>query len=196
MEGQVVTLAILEAGQLLGDAGTTSLQTDLDGYIEHDHEIRLQAAGDPLLDGGQDLEIDAAAVALIGHRRGRIAVTDDDIATLKVFAAMLLLPLLYIVIAIAVGVNFGFWWGLLVLIGLPFSFFASVRLMEAEAGLFTSMQSLLRLTRLGSELDELRTMRAELVSTVRQVAERLADPDMPRMFTERDFGAPESKRSK
>ncbi len=128
-------------------------------------------------------------VSLVGER---FSYEMDDIATLKVFATMLLLPLLYVIVAIAVGVNFGFWWGLLVLIALPFSFFASVRLMEAEAGLFTSMQSLLRLTRLGGDLDDLRTMRTDLVTTVRQVVERSADPDVPRMFTERDFGAPES----
>jgi glycerol-3-phosphate O-acyltransferase/dihydroxyacetone phosphate acyltransferase len=128
-------------------------------------------------------------VSLAGER---FSYEMDDIATLKVFATMLLLPLLYFVVAIAVGVNFGAWWGLLVLIGLPFSFFASVRLIEAEAGLFSSMQSVLKLSRLGSELDDLRNMRSELVTTVRQVADRLADPEMPRMFTGKDFGTPES----
>jgi len=128
-------------------------------------------------------------VALVGER---FSYEMDDIATLKVFSTMLLLPLLYAVVAIIVGFNFGLWWALFALIALPFSFFASVRLMEAEAGLFTSMQSLFRLARLGSEVDDLRTTRAELATMVREVVEQRADPDLPRMFTGEDFATPES----
>ena len=111
----------------------------------------------------------------------------DDIATLKVFATILLLPLLYIVIAIVVGIYFGVWWALVAVMALSFSFFASVRLIEAEAGLLISMLSILRLTRLGSEVDDLRATRATLVGKVRALAERLADPNMPRIFTDQDF---------
>ena len=128
-------------------------------------------------------------VALVGER---FSYEMDDIATLKVFSTMLLLPLLYAVVAMIVGYNFGLWWALFALIALPFSFFASVRLMEAEAGLFTSMQSLLRLARLGGEVDDLRTTRAELAMMVRELVERRADPDLPRMFTGEDFATPES----
>lgn len=128
-------------------------------------------------------------VALVGER---FSYEMDDIATLKVFSTMLLLPLLYAVVAMIVGYNFGLWWALFALIALPFSFFASVRLMEAEAGLFTSMQSLLRLARLGGEVDDLRTTRAELAMMVRELVEQRADPDLPRMFTGEDFATPES----
>ena len=128
-------------------------------------------------------------VALVGER---FSYEMDDIATLKVFSTMLLLPLLYAVVALIVGFNLGLWWALFGLIALPFSFFASVRLMEAEAGLFTSMQSLFRLARLGSEVDDLRTTRAELATMVREVVEQRADPDLPRMFTGEDFATPES----
>jgi hypothetical protein len=117
----------------------------------------------------------------------RFSYEMDDIATLKVFATILLLPLLYIGIGIAVGVNFGFWWALVAVVALSFSFFASIRLIEAEAGLLISMLSILKLTRLGSEVDELREIRSELVSKIRALAERLADPDMPRLFTDKDF---------
>lgn len=120
----------------------------------------------------------------------RFSYEMDDIATLKVFATILLLPLLYLAIAVFVGMNFGAWWAFISIIALSFSFFASVRLIEAEAGLLISMLSILRLTRLGSDIDELRATRAVLVSTVRALAERLADPDMPRIFTERDFNSP------
>jgi len=128
-------------------------------------------------------------VALVGER---FSYEMDDIATLKVFSTMLLLPLLYGVVAMVAGFNFGMWWALFALIALPFSFFASVRLMEAEAGLFTSMQSLLRLARLGGEVDDLRTTRAELAKMVRELVEQRADPELPRMFTGEDFATPES----
>jgi hypothetical protein len=122
----------------------------------------------------------------------RFSYEMDDVATLKVFATILLLPLLYLVIAIFVGMNFGFWWALLTVVALTFSFFASVKLIEAETSLFVSMISVLRLTRLGSEVDDLRKTRAELVERIRMLVERMADPDMPRMFTKDDFQQPQT----
>lgn len=112
----------------------------------------------------------------------------DDIATLKVLATILLLPFIYLVIALLVGINFGGWWALATMIVLPFSFVASVRLIEAEAGLLMSMLSILRLTRLGSEVADLRKARTALVNKVRALADRLADPTLPRMFEAEDFG--------
>ena len=121
----------------------------------------------------------------------RFSYEMDDVATLKVFATILLLPLLYIAIAIYVGLNFGLWWAMIAILALLFSFFASVRLIEAEAGLLVSMLSILRLTRLGSEVDDLRELRASLVTKVRHLADRLADPELQRFFTEKDFGKTE-----
>ncbi|MCH7893607.1 MAG: 1-acyl-sn-glycerol-3-phosphate acyltransferase [Proteobacteria bacterium] len=118
----------------------------------------------------------------------RFSYEMDDIATLKVFSTILLLPLLYTIIAIFVGVNFGFWWALIAAIALMVSSFASVRLIEAEVGLLVSMLSVLRLTRLGSEIDDLRATRAVLVGKIRALTNRLADPDLPRLFTDKDFG--------
>ncbi|MDH4257069.1 MAG: hypothetical protein OEX13_21435, partial [Gammaproteobacteria bacterium] len=117
----------------------------------------------------------------------RFSYEYDDVATLKVFATILLLPLLYVLIAVFVGVNFGAVWALLAMIALTFSFFISVRLIEAEAGLLFSLVSLLRLTRLGQELEDLRATRAGLVARVRELANRFADPDVPRIFTDDDF---------
>ena len=117
----------------------------------------------------------------------RFSYEMDDVATLKVFATILLLPLLYIGIAIGVGMNFGFWWALAAVVALSFSFFASIRLIEAEAGLLISMLSILKLTRLGSEVEALRETRTDLVRKIRALAERLADPDIPRLFTNKDF---------
>ena len=122
----------------------------------------------------------------------RFSYEMDDVATLKVFATILLLPLMYGIIAVFVGINFGFWWALLTIVALTFSFFASVKLIEAETSLLVSMLSVLRLTRLGSEVKDLRSIRAGLVERIRQLAERMADPDTQRMFTQADFGAANS----
>ncbi len=118
----------------------------------------------------------------------RFSYEMDDIATLKVFATILLLPVIYLIIAIVVGMYFGIWWAAVAMIALSFSFVASVRLIEAEAGLFISMLSVLRLTRLGSEVENLRATRTALVNKVRALADRLADPTLPRMFAAQDFG--------
>jgi glycerol-3-phosphate O-acyltransferase/dihydroxyacetone phosphate acyltransferase len=118
----------------------------------------------------------------------RFSYEMDDIATLKVFATILLLPVIYLIIAIVVGMYFGIWWATVAMIALSFSFVASVRLIEAEAGLFISMLSVLRLTRLGSEVENLRATRTALVNKVRALADRLADPTLPRMFAAQDFG--------
>ncbi len=117
----------------------------------------------------------------------RFSYEQDDIATLKVFATILLLPLLYILAAVVVGMNFGSWWALAALLVLPLSFFFSVRLIEAEVSLFVSLLSLLRLTRLGSEVHELRQIRMALVSQVRDFVEQHTDPDLPRIFYPGDF---------
>ena len=123
----------------------------------------------------------------------RFSYEMDDIATLKVLATILLLPVIYLVIAVVVGMYFGFWWALLAMIALPFSFVASVRLIEAEIGLLMSMMSVLRLTRLGNELEDLRATRTALVNQVRTLADRLADPTVPRMFAAQDFSKPVDK---
>lgn len=117
----------------------------------------------------------------------RFSYEMDDVATLKVFATILLLPILYLIIAILIGVNFGFWWSFAAIIGLTVSFFASVRLIEAEAGLFLSVLSVLRLARLGSEVDDLRATRKVLVTQVRALVDRLAPTETARMFTSKDF---------
>lgn len=117
----------------------------------------------------------------------RFSYEVDDVATLKVFATILLLPVLYIGIAIGIGMHFGVWWATVSVVALTFSFFVSIWLVEAEAGLLISMLSILRVARLGSEFDDLRKTRAALVLRVRALVERLADPDMPRIFAQSDF---------
>ena len=116
----------------------------------------------------------------------------DDIATLKVLATMLLLPVLYLSVGIYVGVTFGGWWALVTVLVLSFSFFASMRLIEAETSLLVSALSILRVTRLSKEVDELRATRARLVDEVRQLVDKMTTPDIERMFTTEDFQEPPS----
>jgi glycerol-3-phosphate O-acyltransferase/dihydroxyacetone phosphate acyltransferase len=122
--------------------------------------------------------------ATIGER---FSYEMDDVATLKVFATILLLPVLYAAIAIFVGMTFGAWWAIAAVLALSFSFIASVQLIEAEAGLFLSVISLFRLTRLGREVSDLRAMREGLVRKIRERVERKVDPGMERLFTAKDF---------
>jgi glycerol-3-phosphate O-acyltransferase/dihydroxyacetone phosphate acyltransferase len=117
----------------------------------------------------------------------RFSYEMDDVATLKVFATILLLPVLYIAIAIFVSLTLGVWWAIAVVVGLALSFSASVRIIEAEAGILVSMMSVARLARLDSEVEELRATRAMLVTKVRALVDKHSDPAMPRMFTEKDF---------
>lgn len=119
----------------------------------------------------------------------RFSYEMDDVATLKVFATILLLPLLYLTIAVLVWNAFGFLWAIVAIAGLTFSFFASVRLIEAEASLLMSMVSILRLTRLRAELEDLRETRARLVEQVRKLVDRLADAETPRIFSSTDFSS-------
>jgi glycerol-3-phosphate O-acyltransferase/dihydroxyacetone phosphate acyltransferase len=124
--------------------------------------------------------------SLVGER---FSYEMDDIATLKVFATILLLPLIYAGVATVVGVWLGWPWGVLTLGALFFSFAASIRLLEAETSLLVSMLGVLKLARFSSEVAELRRVRADLVKQVRGLADRFADPSRARLFTRDDFSS-------
>jgi len=119
----------------------------------------------------------------------RFSYEMDDIATLKVFATILLLPLIYAGVAMLVGLTLGWPWGVATLVLLFFSFAASIRLLEAETNLLVSMLGVLKLARFSSEVAELRRIRAELVDQVRDLADRFADPSRARLFTRDDFSS-------
>jgi glycerol-3-phosphate O-acyltransferase/dihydroxyacetone phosphate acyltransferase len=119
----------------------------------------------------------------------RLSYEMDDVATLKVFAVILLLPVLYIAVAVFTAVQFGPWWGLALFVALPFSFFASVRLIEAEVGLILSIVSLLRLGRFRGDVQDLRNTRVALVERIRRRVEQSVDPEVKRIFTEQDFAS-------
>ncbi len=117
----------------------------------------------------------------------RFSYEQDDVATLKVFATVALLPVLYLLIGIVTWQNAGPWWALGVVVGLSVSFTASVWLIEAQAYLLFSIISILRRTRLRTEIEALRGIRARLADEVRDLANRFADPSKPRIFTDDDF---------
>lgn len=119
----------------------------------------------------------------------RFSYEMDDVATLKVFATIALLPLIYVFIGVWVGSEFGWPWGVATVTGLTVSFSATIALLEAEAGLYWSAMSLFKLARLGEEVAELREQRALLVSEVRELANRFSDPAVPRIFTDEDFSS-------
>ena len=124
------------------------------------------------------------AAATIGER---FSYEQDDIATLKTFVAVLLLPLLYIGIAITIGLTAGMWWGVALLVLLPLSFVASVHMIEAEIGLLYSMLAVVRLARLGPEIEDLQATRSDLVQRIRDRVERRVDTNTDRIFTSEDF---------
>ena len=122
--------------------------------------------------------------AVVGER---FSYEMDDVATLKVFASMAVLPLLYIVVAFLIGNYFGTVWAIAAVLGLAISFSASVWVIETQAALLASLLSILRRTRLRAEIEDLQATRQRLVETVRALADRYADPDTPRIFSDRDF---------
>ena len=117
----------------------------------------------------------------------RFSYEQDDIATLKVFAAIAVLPLLYLLAAFFIGNHFGMAWAIIAVVGLTISFSASIWVIEAQATLLASMVSILRQTRLRAEIENLQARRLKLVEQVRQLVDRFADPGVPRLFSNQDF---------
>lgn len=124
------------------------------------------------------------AAAFVGER---FSYEQDDVATLKVFAAITLLPLLYLLAAFFIGNYFGAVWAVVAVVGLTISFSASIWVIEAQATLLTSMVSILRRTRLRAEIEDLQALRLKLVEQVRQLVDRFIEPGQPRLFSDKDF---------
>jgi glycerol-3-phosphate O-acyltransferase/dihydroxyacetone phosphate acyltransferase len=112
----------------------------------------------------------------------RLAEDTDDVATLKVITAVLLLPLVYLALAAATAWALGPAWGLAAAVVFPLSFFASLAVLEGQARLLLSSLGVLRAARLRGEVEALRLEREQLVARVRAAADRLADPGEERLF--------------
>lgn len=147
--------------------------------------VLLMALLTPLAVPGMLLHLPVGWVAAtLGEK---LSYEMDDVATLKVFATLALLPLLYLAIGIAVSYYFGVGWAITAVVFLTLSFSVSIWLIEAQAYLFGSMLSILRRTRLRSEINDLQQIRKRLVQEVRDRADSYADPDRPRIFDRDDF---------
>jgi 1-acyl-sn-glycerol-3-phosphate acyltransferase len=124
---------------------------------------------------------------LAAYAGDRFSYEEDDVATLKVFASLALLPTLYLLVTFLIGSYFGTIWAIIAVVGLTISFSASIWVIEAQATLLASMVSILRRTRLRAEIEDLHTTRAELVEKVRQMVNRGYDLNEPRIFSDQDF---------
>lgn len=122
--------------------------------------------------------------AVVGER---FSYEEDDIATLKVFATIALLPMLYLIATFLIGSYFGPWWAVAAVTGLTISFSASIWVIEAQATLLASMLSILRRTRLRAEIEDLHAKRLKLVEKVRLLADKYSDPGKQRLFSNQDF---------
>lgn len=122
--------------------------------------------------------------AVVGDR---FSYETDDVATLKVFAAVAILPLLYLVAAFMIGSYFGLGWALAAVVLFAISFSTSLWLIEAQATLLASVVSILRRTRLRAEIEDLQNTRSRLVTTVRELANRYADASKPRIFSNEEL---------
>ncbi|MCC7177305.1 MAG: 1-acyl-sn-glycerol-3-phosphate acyltransferase [Acidobacteria bacterium] len=136
----------------------------------------------PLAAPGALIHLPVGWVAAASGRR--LSEDTDDEATLKVMTAVLLLPLVYAALAAVVAWRIGPWWALAAAAFLPLSFFATLRVLEAQAQLLGSTLGLLRAVRLGDEVGALRRERERLVARIRAAADAYADPAQPRFFGE------------
>jgi hypothetical protein len=122
--------------------------------------------------------------ALLGDK---CSYETDDVATLKVLAVVAIMPITYIIAKFMVGNYFGTGWGIFPVIALSISFLSSVWVIDAQASLLASLFSILRQTRLRAEIDDRQATGMRLVGTVRTLADKLADPNKPRLFSNQDF---------
>jgi len=117
----------------------------------------------------------------------RLSDDRDDVATLKVITSVLLLPFVYLVASVVVGLSVGWWVGVALATLLPLSFLASVKLAELQANMTLATLTNWRLSRFSRDVAELRETRGRLVARVRAVVDSHADPTLSRVFSERDL---------
>ena len=113
----------------------------------------------------------------------------DDIATLKVSTAVPVLLSTYTLLAVWVGVAFGWGWAMLAMLLLPASFFATLFVLEKQAQLLVSIRSVLRLAWLRGDIEALVVERKKLVTAVRAAVDHYKDPAVRRIFDASDFGS-------
>lgn len=139
----------------------------------------------PLAVPGAVLHLPVAWIAMTAGER--LSDDRDDVATLKVITAVLLLPLVYLTAGVLVGLSFGWWVGAAVATLLPLSFLASIKLAELQANMTLATLTNWRLSRFSQEVAVLRDTRGDLVARVRAAVARHADPDRPRVLNQHEL---------
>ena len=119
----------------------------------------------------------------------RLSYDMDDIATIKVFATMLIAPLTYVLVSIIVGSFFGVGWAIATFVILALTFFATTAVLALETSVLVSILSVFRLARLRNDVAELRATRQRLVGQIRALVDKHVEPGVERVFTSGDFGS-------
>ena len=119
---------------------------------------------------------------LLGWSGDRLAPRQDVIATSKFVLGFLGLGLVYWGGSAAAAYLFGWRIGLLTLVGLPLSGYATLRALERGAAIERSLITLVRLIRFNTDLASLRVERAALEEAVVEAVDRFKPEDMVALF--------------
>lgn len=114
----------------------------------------------------------------------------DTVASTKFLIGFFAFLLLYAVLAVIAGWNFGLWAGLVTALVLPLSGWAFVHVVGRVDALRHLMLTLVRVVRLRQEVAALRAERAQLVRDVTAAVDRHRPPEMEPMFGARHGEAP------
>lgn len=107
----------------------------------------------------------------------------DVVATTKLVSAILIVPLLYVGVALLVWYFSGqLWIALLVFSLLPLAGFATIRVLEQKLAIGTSATAILRLLRYRTEIQELREQRLTLSAKIDKLVDTYHDPSVPRVL--------------
>lgn len=106
----------------------------------------------------------------------------DVIATTKLVASILTVPLLYLVLCTGLWFFFGWRVALFTLPFLPLTGFATIRVLEQQFAIGKSLTAISRLLHFQDEIQQLRDRRQTLAQTIDHAVEQFHDRSIPRMF--------------
>jgi glycerol-3-phosphate O-acyltransferase / dihydroxyacetone phosphate acyltransferase len=119
---------------------------------------------------------------LLGLTGERLAPRRDVIATTKFVAGFLVLGLLYVTAPVVSWLLWGWKAGVVVLVLLPATGFATLRVLERAVVAQRLFSTAWRMLRLGREIRQLRAERAALEAAVVQAVNTFKPPDMELLF--------------
>ena len=121
------------------------------------------------------------AAALLGFVAGRLA-SKDVVATVKLIAGILLLPLAYLGIPLLLGWRFGLRVGTIAFVLLPLSGLAMLHVVERASALTRTVKASARMLVLGREVQRLRIERDRLEREVVEAVERYRPETLEPLF--------------